>query len=46
MDDKTISEKTLKMMDEAAINIKNGIAGEPIDLEEMKRVADSLPDED
>jgi hypothetical protein len=46
MDDNTISEKTLRMMDKAAINLKDGIAGEPIDLEEMKRVADSLPDED
>ena len=46
MDDNTISERTLRMMDKAAINLKNGIAGEPINPEEMKKLADSLPDED
>jgi hypothetical protein len=44
--DKVISEKTLKMLDEAAINLKDGVAGEPIDLEEVRELADSLPDED
>ena len=44
--DNVISEKTLRMMDEAAVNLKNGSAGEPIDTEELKKIADSLPDED
>lgn len=46
MEDASISERTLKMMDEAAVNLKNGIAGEPIDVTELNEIADSLPDED
>jgi len=45
MDD-TISEKTLRMIDKAAINLKEGKAGKPINLEEMKKIVDSLPDDE
>lgn len=32
MDDNSISEKTLRMIDKAAKNLKEGKAGEPVDL--------------
>ena len=41
MDD-YISERTLKMMDEAARNLKEGKAGEPLDTDEMRRIAELI----
>lgn len=38
-------KKTLRMMDKAAINLRDGKTGEPIDLEKMREVAESLEDD-
>lgn len=37
-----ISENTLKMMDSAIENIKNGIASKPINLDEMKTTLENI----
>ncbi len=39
-----LSEKTLRMMDASMKNIAKGVVGEPVDIKEMKRLADALPD--
>lgn len=46
MDDNSISEKTLRMIDKAAINLRDGKAGEPLDTDEMRRIAESLEDDE
>lgn len=43
-DDEEISEATLRMMDSAMENLAKGIVSEPVDLNEMMRLADELPD--
>ena len=45
MDDVFISEKTLRMMDKAAINLRDGKAGDPIDTDKMRELAESLEEE-
>ena len=39
-----LSEKTLRMMDRAMRNFADGDVSEPVDLKEIKRLADGLPD--
>jgi hypothetical protein len=39
-----ISEATLRMMDSAMENFAKGIVSEPVDVNEMMRLADELPD--
>ena len=39
-----LSEKTLRMMDSAMKNLARGLAGEPVNIKKMKRLADALPD--
>ena len=46
MDDNSISEKTLRMMDKAAINLRDGKAGELVDLEKIREIAESLEDDE
>jgi hypothetical protein len=46
MDDNLISEKTLRMMDKAAINLRDGKAAEPVDLEKIREIADSLENDE
>jgi hypothetical protein len=41
---KYISQKTLRMMDKAMENYSKGIRSEPIDTDEMRKIADALPD--
>jgi hypothetical protein len=39
-----LSEKTLRMMDTAMENYAKGIRSKPIDTDEMRKIADALPD--
>ena len=39
-----LSEKTLRMMDKSMKNYGNGVVSEPVDVDEMKRISDALPD--
>ena len=41
---KYISKRTLQMMDKAMGNYAKGIRSEPINTEEMRKIADALPD--
>ena len=41
---KYISQKTLRMMDRAMENFSKGVRSEPIDTDEMRKIADALPD--
>jgi hypothetical protein len=44
IDPKFISKRTLRMMDSAMKNISKGIVSGPVNTEEMRKVADDLPD--
>lgn len=44
VDPQYISKRTLRMMDRAMNNFGKGIASDPVDTEEMRKVADALPD--
>lgn len=44
VDPKFISMRSLRMMDRAMKNISKDIVSEPVDTEEMRKVADELPD--
>jgi len=44
VDPKYISKRTLRMMDRAMMNFAKGAVNEPVDTEEMRKVADALPD--
>lgn len=44
VDPKFISKRSLRMMDSAMKNISKGIVSGPVDTEEMRNVADALPD--
>jgi hypothetical protein len=46
MDDNSISEKTLRMMNKATMNLRDGKAGKPIDFDKMKELAESLEDDE
>lgn len=37
--DEQISERTLRMFDQAAENFRQGIVGPPVDLERLRRLA-------
>jgi len=39
-----LSEKTLRMMDKSMKNFKKGIAGEPVDLDKVKKITDEVQD--
>jgi hypothetical protein len=41
---KLISKRTLRVMDAAMANYGKGIRSKPIDTDEMRRVADALPE--
>jgi hypothetical protein len=43
-DPNCISKRTLRMMDTAMNNFAEGVRSEPIDVEEMRRIADALCD--
>ena len=44
IDPKLISKKTLRMMDKSMCNYQKGIRSEPLNTDEMRRIADALPD--
>lgn len=37
--DAQVSERTLRMIDQAAVNFSQGIVGPPVDLERLRRLA-------
>lgn len=44
VDPKLISKRTLHMMDKAMDNYAKGVRSEPVDTNEMRKIADALPD--
>jgi len=41
---KYVSKRTLRMMDKAMDNFAKGIVSEPVDTNELRKIADALPD--
>jgi hypothetical protein len=41
---KFVSKRTLRMMDKAMENFAKGVRSEPINTDEMRKIADALPD--
>ena len=39
-----LSEKTIYMMDKAMKNLADGKVSEPVDIDEIRKIADELPD--
>lgn len=39
-----LSEKTLRMLDKAMENFSSGIRSEPVDTDELRKIADALQD--